>query len=58
MKKVGSRIDLYLYDGAEHSFFNKGSYFVDTVDKMDAFLVSLKYLNGSSTVREQYAFML
>lgn len=58
MKKVGSRIDLHLYEGAEHSFFNKGNYFVDTVDKMDDFLVSLKYINGISDVKEQYAFML
>lgn len=58
MNKVGSRIDLHLYDGAEHSFFNKGGYFVDTVDKMDDFLVSLDYLEGKSNVREQYAFML
>lgn len=58
MKAVGSRNDLHLYKGAEHSFFNKGSYFVDTVDKMDDFLVSLDYLKGASNVKKQYAFML
>ncbi|PCI33217.1 MAG: peptidase S9 [Flavobacteriaceae bacterium] len=58
MKAIGSRNELCLYEGAAHSFFNKGAYFVDTVDKMDDFLVSLKYLNGASTVKEQYAFML
>ncbi len=58
MKAKGSRNDLHLYEGAEHSFFNKGASFVDTIDKMDDFLVSLKYLNGDSTIKEQYSFML
>lgn len=50
MKAVGSRIDLHLYEGQPHSFFNKGEYFIDTVKKMDEFLVSLGYLKGEGTV--------
>ena len=50
MKKVGSRIDLHLYDGAPHSFFNRGTYFIDTLKKTDIFLESLGYLKGKSTI--------
>lgn len=57
MKAVGSRIDLHLYEGAEHSFFNRGAYFVDTLDKTDAFLVSLGYIKGKSTAEQQYGYM-
>ncbi|MBJ6368510.1 alpha/beta hydrolase [Snuella sedimenti] len=50
MKTVGSRCDLFLYEGAEHAFFNKGDYFIDTLRKVDAFLVSLGYLKGEPTI--------
>ena len=50
MKAIGSRCDLFLYEGAEHSFFNKGEYFIDTLRKTDAFLMSLGYLNGEPTI--------
>jgi len=52
MKEVGSRCDMHFYEGQPHSFFNKGTFFIDTVEKMDAFLVSLNYLKGKSTVKE------
>ena len=45
MKEVGSRCDLFLYEGQEHSFFNKTPYFEKTVTEMDSFLVSLGYLS-------------
>ena len=51
MKEVGSRIDLFLYEGQEHSFFNKGEYFVKTVEEMDLFLTSLGYLKRKSTIK-------
>ena len=51
MKDVGSRIDLHLYEGAEHSFFNKGKYFIDTLLKTDLFLESLGYLKGKPTIK-------
>ena len=51
MKEVGSRIDLHLYDGAEHSFFNRGDYFTDTLLKTDLFLESLGYINGKPTLK-------
>ncbi|QOD61980.1 alpha/beta hydrolase [Polaribacter haliotis] len=52
MKNVGSRIDLHLYEGATHSFFNKGDYFIDTLIKTDVFLESLGYLEGKPTLKK------
>lgn len=50
MKAKGNRCDLISYKGARHGFFNYGrdrnAPFIDTVNKMDAFLVSLGYLNA------------
>ena len=46
MLDMGNRCELYTYPGAGHSFFNKGEYFRDTVEKMDAFLTSLGYLEA------------
>jgi len=53
MKEVGSRIDLFLYEDQEHSFFNKGEYFVKTVKEMDLFLTSLGYLKGEPTIKSK-----
>lgn len=54
MKDVGNRCELVGYEGQAHGFFNHGrsenKHFVDTVGKMDAFLVSLEYLKGPATV--------
>ncbi|MHC4521138.1 MAG: alpha/beta hydrolase [Planctomycetota bacterium] len=54
MQKKGNRCELVGYDDQPHGFFNYGrsnnTYFVDTVKKMDAFLVSLGYLDGPDTV--------
>jgi len=51
MKAQGNYCELIGYDGADHGFFNYGrddnAYFIDTVNKMDAFLVSLGYLKGA-----------
>ncbi|NDV62863.1 alpha/beta hydrolase [Puniceicoccales bacterium CK1056] len=50
MTSLGNRCELVAYKGAGHGFFNYGkrnnSFFIDTVNKMDAFLVSLGYLEG------------
>jgi acetyl esterase len=48
METVGRRCDLHLYDGQPHGFFNYGNqkYYLDTVGKMDAFLVSLNYIKA------------
>ncbi|WP_194767902.1 alpha/beta hydrolase [Tamlana sp. I1] len=51
MKAVGSRCDLHLYEGAEHSFFNKGDYFIDTLIETDKFLESLGYIKGNQTLK-------
>lgn len=50
MKEVGSRIDLHWYEGAPHSFFNRGEYFIDTLRKTDEFLESLGYIEGKPTL--------
>jgi len=48
MHMFGNRCELFGYKGEEHAFFNFGrgdnAAFIDTVNKMDAFLVSLGYL--------------
>jgi len=51
MESAGRRCDLHLYDGQPHGFFNYGNkkYYLDTVEKMDAFLVSLKYIESNSS---------
>jgi len=50
MNEVGSRCDMILYEGAEHSFFHKGDYFIDTLRKTDRFLKSLGYLDGEPAI--------
>ena len=52
MKELGCRSELHLYDGKPHGFFNSGESFVDTVEKMDLFLASLKYIEGKPDIRE------
>ena len=46
MEKVGSRCDLFLYEGQGHGFFNyqRGEYYQITLAEADNFLVSLGYL--------------
>ncbi len=50
MTKAGNRRELVGYENADHGFFNyrwgDGTVFVDTVHRMDRFLVSLGYLKG------------
>lgn len=49
LKAVGVRSELHIYDGQPHGFFNERKNqkaFLDTVLKMDAFLVSLGWLEG------------
>ncbi len=50
MEDIGSRCDLFLYEGAEHSFFNKGTYFVETLKETDKFLKSLGYITGEPKI--------
>jgi acetyl esterase/lipase len=53
MKAVGSRCDLFLYEGQEHGFFNyKRStlYYKKTTLEADKFLISLDYLKGEPTI--------
>jgi acetyl esterase/lipase len=46
MEKVGSRCDLFLYEGEGHGFFNYGRYenYKDTREKADNFLISTGFL--------------
>ncbi|WP_298511154.1 endo-1,4-beta-xylanase [uncultured Kordia sp.] len=50
MNEVGSRCDLFLYEGQEHSFFNRGKYFIKTLYETDVFLASLGYLQGKPSI--------
>lgn len=54
MESVGSRCDLFLYDGQKHGFFNQKKdsheYYIKTVHEADLFLISLKYLKGKPQI--------
>ena len=55
MEEVGSRCDLFLYEGAGHGFFNNskydGEFYRKTVYETDVFLKSIGYLNGKPTIK-------
>jgi acetyl esterase/lipase len=44
MEKVGSRCDVFLYEGATHGFFNKQIYLEKTLAEADTFLQSLGFI--------------
>jgi dipeptidyl aminopeptidase/acylaminoacyl peptidase len=50
MRELGNRCDLIGYVDSKHGFFNYGSEsngaFIDTVQKMDTFLVSIDYIKS------------
>jgi len=54
MKRTGNRCELVGYEGQKHGFFNYGrggnKAYIDTVRRMDEFLVSLGYLKGPPTI--------
>jgi acetyl esterase/lipase len=58
-KKKGNSVELVGYEGQGHGFFNyketRKKPFIDTVKKMDAFLVSLGYLQGPDSVDAFFA---
>jgi hypothetical protein len=41
MKQAGARCDLIGYEGEKHGFFNKPPAFADTLQKAEAFLLSV-----------------
>ncbi|MEK0447242.1 MAG: Acetylxylan esterase precursor, partial [Verrucomicrobiota bacterium] len=47
MKKAGNACELIGYEGQPHSFFNRSPYREETLQKTDAFLVSIGYLSPS-----------
>jgi acetyl esterase/lipase len=50
MEKVGSRCDLFLYDGAKHTFFTNNKYYKEVLLEADKFLQSLGYLQENPKV--------
>jgi len=56
MKAAGVESELHLYQDQPHGFFNEGkggsAIFLDTLRKMDAFLVKIGYLDGSPTEKQ------
>ncbi len=51
LKAVGVKSEVWIYEGQPHGFFNESKSqesFLDTVLKMDAFLVSLGWLDGKA----------
>jgi acetyl esterase/lipase len=50
MEKVGSRCDLFLYEGAKHTFFNNNKYYKEVLLEADKFLQSLGYLEENPKV--------
>jgi len=59
MKKLGTRCELDITDGAGHGFFNYGrdgnTAFLKTMTATDKFLTSLGYLQGEPKVEEFFA---
>jgi acetyl esterase/lipase len=55
MKEMGNKCELVAYKGAGHGFFNHGRsnnvYYADTLMRLDAFLVSLGYLDPMPEVK-------
>ncbi len=46
MRKVGSRCELFLYDGQDHGFFNQKEYQDKTILEADKFLTDLGFLKS------------
>jgi acetyl esterase/lipase len=61
MESVGSKSVLHLYEGKPHGFFNESKggeeIFLDTVGKMDDFLVEIGYLEGEPTEQQLKAIL-
>lgn len=53
MEVVGSRCELFLYEGQKHGFFNfrNSEYYQRTLKETDNFLVSLGYIEKQSAIR-------
>ena len=52
MKAVGTRCELFLYDGQSHGFFNQEPFKTKTLIETDKFLASLGWLSGPPTLAE------
>ncbi|MEA3460451.1 MAG: hypothetical protein U9R49_01140, partial [Bacteroidota bacterium] len=56
MEKVGSKCDLFLYEGEGHGFFNYRNYeiYTDTREKTEVFLISTGFIRDTSKYRVGY----
>ena len=55
-RAAGARSELHLYEGAPHGFFNKNRserWFAETMEHMDAFLVSLGWMDARLASRAE-----
>lgn len=60
LKSAGIRSEVWIYEGQPHGFFNERKSpesFLDTVLKMDAFLVSLGWLEGPADEAKLHALL-
>jgi len=59
MKKVGLDSELHVYGNQRHGFFNESKggteTFLDTLEKLDAFLVKHTWLSGEGTEAQRKA---
>ena len=59
MREVGLDSELHLYEGQPHGFFNESrggtEIFLDTLEKMDRFLLENGYLNGAPAAEQMKA---
>ena len=53
MDSVGSKCELFLYEGQDHGFFNYRNleYFKKTVREADRFLIGLGYIKGAPLIQ-------
>lgn len=61
MLAAKNRCELHTYPKQKHGFFNHGRNknipYIDTVKKMDLFLISLKYLTGKPTIKSPQTYL-
>ncbi|MEI6865459.1 alpha/beta hydrolase [Flavicella sp.] len=55
MEALGSRCDVFIYEGQSHGFFNKGKQdadrcYIETTREADLFLISIDILKGKPTI--------
>ena len=51
-KELGHRAELFTAEGQPHGFFNRPPWLEKTTQRMDEFLVSIGYLEGKATMKD------